>query len=65
MRQVRMDRSDSRLDVSGFAAERACLPTCGPSCLRSPRRYKVPLEVIAEDAAERLSKAGGIGAWLK
>ena len=29
------------------------------------RRYKVPLEVIAEDVPERLSKAGGIGAWLK
>jgi Bacterial archaeo-eukaryotic release factor family 10 len=29
------------------------------------RRYKVPLEVIAEDVAERLSKAGGIGAVLK
>jgi len=29
------------------------------------RRYKVPLEVIAEDAADRLSKAGGIGSWLK
>ena len=28
------------------------------------RCYKVPLEVIAEDAADRLSKAGGIGSWL-
>jgi len=29
------------------------------------RRYKVPLEVIADELAERLSRAGGIGAWLK
>ena len=29
------------------------------------RRYKVPLEVIAEEVSARLSKAGGIGAWLK
>ena len=29
------------------------------------RRYKVPLEVIAEDVAGRLKRAGGIGAWLK
>jgi hypothetical protein len=29
------------------------------------RRYKAPLEVIAEDATGRLNKAGGIGAWLK
>ena len=29
------------------------------------KRYNVPLEVIAEDVSERLSKAGGIGAWLK
>jgi hypothetical protein len=29
------------------------------------KRYKVPLEVIAEDAGERLHKAGGIGGRLK
>jgi hypothetical protein len=29
------------------------------------KRYKVPLEVIAEDVGERLRKAGGIGGWLK
>jgi hypothetical protein len=49
-------------------------PVCGGSRLLADlravlpslaRRYKVPLEVIAEDAADRLSKAGGIGAWLK
>jgi hypothetical protein len=37
---------------------RAILPTL-------TRRYKVPLEVIAEEVSARLSKAGGIGAWLK
>jgi hypothetical protein len=49
-------------------------PVCGSARLLTDlravlpplaRRYKVPLEVIAEDAADRLSKAGGIGAWLK
>jgi hypothetical protein len=29
------------------------------------KRYKVLLEVVAEDAGERLRKAGGIGGWLK
>jgi hypothetical protein len=29
------------------------------------KRYKVPLEVIADDAGDRLRKAGGIGALLK
>ena len=64
MRPVRMDRSDSRVDVSHLR-QRACLPTCGPSCLRLPGATRFPLEVIAEVAAERLSEAGGIGTWLK
>jgi hypothetical protein len=29
------------------------------------KRYKVPLEVIAEDVGERLRKAGGIAGRLK
>ncbi len=29
------------------------------------KRYKVPLEVIANDTGDRLRKAGGIGALLK
>jgi release factor family 10 len=29
------------------------------------KRYKIPLEVIADDAGDRLRKAGGIGALLK
>ncbi len=29
------------------------------------RRYRVPLEVVAEEAGAKLRKAGGIGAWLK
>ena len=49
-------------------------PVCGGARLQTDlravlpplmRRYKAPLEVIAEDAAGRLNKAGGIGAWLK
>ena len=32
---------------------------------RLAKRYKVPLEVIADDAGDRLRKAGGIGALLK
>jgi hypothetical protein len=50
------------------------VPSCGSARLLTDLRavlpplarcYKVPREVIAEDAADRLSKAGGIGAWLK
>jgi hypothetical protein len=33
--------------------------------LRLAKRYKVPLEVIADDVGDRLRKAGGIGALLK
>jgi len=29
------------------------------------RRYKVPLEVVADEAGGMLRQAGGIGAWLK
>ena len=32
---------------------------------RLAKRYKVPLEVIADDAGDRLRKAGGNGALLK
>jgi release factor family 10 len=28
------------------------------------RRFKAPLEVVAEDAGQKLRQAGGIGAWL-
>ena len=64
MRQVRMDRSDARFNLS---RSRQCALVTDLRAVLPPlaRRYKVPLEVIAEDAADRLSKAGGIGSWLK
>jgi hypothetical protein len=55
-------RPTQRVPFCGSARLLADLRAVLPSLARC---YKVPREVIAEDAAERLSKAGGIGAWLK
>jgi|GEM_PF-6431704 len=58
-----IDRTpDSTCPVCGSARLLAYLRAVLPPLAR---RYKVPLEVIAQDVADRLSKAGGIGAWLK
>jgi len=53
---------DSKCPICGSARLLTDLRAVLPPLVR---RYKVPLEVIAEDVAERLSKAGGIGALLK
>jgi hypothetical protein len=57
------DRTDASICAACGGARlltglRAVLP-------RLAKRYKVPLEVIADDAGDRLRKAGGIGALLK
>jgi len=59
----RTDRTDGSICVACGGARlltglRAVLPQLA-------KRYKVPLEVIADDAGDRLSRAGGIGALLK
>jgi hypothetical protein len=55
------------------SADRTC-PACGGErrvvALRAivpelARRFNVPVEVVAGDAAQRLREAGGIGVWLR
>src|SRR6202040_2585013 len=53
---------DSTCPICGGARLLTALRAVLPPLMR---RYKAPLEVIAGDVAEKLNKAGGIGAWLK
>jgi hypothetical protein len=54
--------ADSKCPICGGARLLTDLRAVLPPLVR---RYKVPLEVIAGDVAEKLNRAGGIGAWLK
>ncbi len=51
MHELRLDRSHRRFHLCRLR--------------RLVKRYKASLEVIAEDAGDRLRKAAGIGALLK
>lgn len=54
--------SDSTCPICGTARQKKDLRAVLPPLVK---QFKVPFEVVAEDVGERLSKAGGIGAWLK
>jgi hypothetical protein len=56
-------------DRQTFPACRICSGTRRVTALRAilpqlARRFKAPLQIVAEDAGQKLRHAGGIGAWL-
>jgi peptide subunit release factor 1 (eRF1) len=53
--------ADTICPICGGTRRSASLKSVLPQLAR---RYKAPLEVVAEDAEEKLRQVGGIGAWL-